>query len=69
MHVEIRGLQQGSIEVELQLLPRIGESLKVVYGADAEVSGEVTEIEHYINQHANEQKVTLTLRPSFSSES
>ena len=69
MHVEIRGLQQGSIEVELQLLPRIGESLKVVYGADAEVSGEVREIEHYINQHANEQKVTLTLRPSFSSES
>ena len=41
MRVEIEGLQQGSIEVELQILPRIGETIKVMYGADAEVKGEV----------------------------
>ncbi|MEG0488291.1 hypothetical protein [Acinetobacter sp. P8-3-8] len=65
MRVEIEGLQQGSIEVELQILPRIGETIKVMYGADAEVKGEVTGLEHYINQHANEQKVILTIRPLF----
>ncbi|WP_173911505.1 hypothetical protein [Acinetobacter sp. Marseille-Q1618] len=65
MRVEIEGLQQGSIEVELQIIPRIGETVKVMYGADAEVKGEVTEVEHYINQHANEQKVILTIRPIF----
>lgn len=65
MRVEIDGIEQGSIEVELQILPRIGETIKVMYGADAEVRGEVTAIEHYINQHSNEQKVTLTIRPLF----
>lgn len=62
MHVEIDGLAQGKIEVELSVLPRLGERLKVMYGADAEIKGEVTAIEHYINQHANEQKVILTIR-------
>ncbi|ENV32053.1 hypothetical protein [Acinetobacter gerneri] len=68
MRVEIEGLQQGSIEVELQSIPRIGETVKVMYGADAEVKGEVTEVNHYINQHANEHKVILTIRPLFSCE-
>lgn len=68
MRVEIEGLQQGSIEVELQAIPRIGETVKVMYGADAEVKGEVTEVNHYINQHANEHKVILTIRPLFSCE-
>lgn len=63
MLVEIDGLQQGSIEVELNIIPRQGEILKVMYGADAEIKGEVQLIEHYINQHANEHKVTLTIRP------
>lgn len=63
MLVEIDGLQQGSIEVELNIIPRQGEILKVLYGADAEIKGEVKSIEHYINQHANEHKVTLTIRP------
>ena len=65
MRVEIEGLQQGAIEVELQLLPRVGEVLKVMYGADAEVKGEVTAVEHYINQRANEHKVILSIRPVF----
>ncbi|AWL29976.1 hypothetical protein A7P53_11125 [Acinetobacter defluvii] len=65
MRVEIEGLQQGSIEVELQIIPRVGETVKVMYGADAEVKGEVTEVEHYINQHANDQKVILTIRPLY----
>lgn len=41
MLVEIGGLQQGSIEVELNIIPRQGEILKVMYGADAEIEGEV----------------------------
>lgn len=65
MRVEIEGVPQGAIEVELQLLPRIGETIKVMYGADAEVKGEVTEVEHYINQHANDQKIILIIRPIF----
>lgn len=68
MRVEIEGVHQGAIEVELQLLPRIGETIKVMYGADAEVTGEVTGLQHYINQHANEHKVILTIRPVISPE-
>ena len=45
------------------MLPRVGEHIQVMYGADAEIKGEVTEIEHYIHQHANTQKITLTIRP------
>lgn len=63
MRVEIEGVSQGSIEVELQLLPRIGETIKVMYGADAEVKGEIIGLQHYINQHADEHKVILTIRP------
>lgn len=63
MRVEIEGVSQGFIEVELQLLPRIGETIKVMYGADAEVKGEVIGLQHYINQHADEHKVILTIRP------
>lgn len=65
MRVEIEGIPQGSIEVELSIIPRIGETIKVMYGADAEVKGEVTEVEHYINQHANDQKIILIIRPIF----
>lgn len=68
MRVEIEGVPQGAIEVELQLLPRIGEAIKVMYGADAEVKGEVTGLQHYINQHANDHKVILTIRPVISPE-
>lgn len=64
MLIEINGLNQGSIEVELQVIPRVGEHLKVLYGADAEVKGTVTVVEHYINQHDNQQKVILTIRPT-----
>ncbi|MFW2078592.1 hypothetical protein ACG94X_12880 [Acinetobacter sp. ULE_I010] len=63
MRVEIEGVSQGSIEVQLQLLPRIGETIKVMYGADAEVKGEIIGLQHNINQHADEHKVILTIRP------
>lgn len=61
--VEIDGLQQDSIEVALNIIPRQSEILKVMYGADAEIEGEVKSTEHYINQHANEHKIRLTIRP------
>ena len=65
MHVEIEGIQQGSIEVELHSIPRIGESIKVMYGADAEITGEVIAVEHYINQHADDHKISLRIRPLY----
>ncbi|OTG86646.1 hypothetical protein B9T31_06470 [Acinetobacter sp. ANC 4558] len=63
MLVEINGLSQGSIEVNLQVIPRIGETVKVLYGPDAEVEGEVIVVNHYINQHDDEQKIILTIKP------
>ncbi|OTG67300.1 hypothetical protein [Acinetobacter silvestris] len=63
MLVEIEGLKQGSIEVKLEILPRVGEMLKIMYGADAEVHGEVTSVSHYINQHADEHKISIALKP------
>lgn len=62
MLVEIQGLQQGSIEVKLDILPRVGEILTVMYGADAEVHDQVSSISHYINQHADEHKISITLQ-------
>ncbi|MDM1756974.1 MULTISPECIES: hypothetical protein [Acinetobacter] len=63
MLVAIQGLDQGTIDVNLDVLPREGEYLKIVYGADAEVEGEVASINHYINQHADEHKITIVLKP------
>jgi hypothetical protein len=65
MRVTIEGIQQGSIEVELTVIPRVGEFLRVMYGPDAELKCEVTEVKHYINQHNNEQKIILTVTPTF----
>ena len=63
MHVTIEGLDQGMIEVQLEILPSEGEYLKIMYGADAEIEGQVASVNHYINQHANEQKVRISLKP------
>ena len=63
MHVSIEGLDQGTIEVELQSIPREGESIRILYGSDAEVFGKVTEINHYVNQHAGEHKIRISIRP------
>ncbi|MFW2065421.1 hypothetical protein ACG9ZB_02245 [Acinetobacter johnsonii] len=46
MLVEIIGMGQGSIAVELQMVPRKGES-----------------VNHYINQHADEHKIQIKIRP------
>ena len=63
MLAEITGLGQGSITVELQMIPRKGESVKIMYGPDAELEGEVVSVNHYINQHANQHKVQIKIRP------
>ena len=63
MHVTIEGLDQGTIEVQLEILPREGEYLKIMYGADAAIEGQVASVNHYINQHANEHKVRISLKP------
>ena len=63
MRVDIHGVQQGKIKIKIMKLNRIGETIRVMYGADAEVTGEVIGLEHYINQHANDHSVILTIRP------
>nr|WP_174506691.1 hypothetical protein [Acinetobacter sp. Marseille-Q1620] len=63
MLVEIKGLEQGTIEVKLDIIPREGEHLKIMYGADAEVEGVVASVNHYINQHADEHKIFITIKP------
>ena len=63
MLAEINGMGQGSITVELQMIPRKGEAVKIMYGPDAQLEGEVISVSHYINQHANEHKVRIEIRP------
>ena len=41
MLVSVEGLEQGTIETELSILPRKGETIRVFYGPDAEVEGEL----------------------------
>lgn len=63
MLAEIKGMGQGSITIELQMIPRKGESVKIMYGVDAQLEGEVVSINHYINQHANDHRVQIEIRP------
>lgn len=63
MKVHIEGLEQGTIEVNLEILPREGEYLRVLYGTDVEVNGEVASINHDINQHTDGHRITITLKP------
>ncbi len=63
MLAEIVGMGQGSITVELEMIPRKGEAVKIMYGADAELEGEVVSVSHYINQHADQHRVRLEIRP------
>lgn len=63
MLAEIVGMNQARITVKLEMIPRIGESVKIMYGPDAQLEGEVVEVQHYINQHADEHKVRIEIRP------
>lgn len=63
MLAEITGLGQGRITVNLEMIPRQGESVKILYGPDAQLEGEVVSVNHYINQHADEHKVQIKIRP------
>ena len=63
MLVEISGISQGSISVNLEIIPRVGETLTVLYGPDAEIKGTVHSVHHHINQHADTQKIDIVIRP------
>ena len=63
MLAEIVGVNQGRITVKLEMIPRIGESVKIMYGPDAQLEWEVVAVQHYINQHADEHKVRIEIRP------
>ncbi|TCB78804.1 hypothetical protein [Acinetobacter sp. ANC 4173] len=63
MLAEIVGVNQARITVKLEMIPRIGESVKIMYGPDAELEGEVVAVQHYINQHADKHQVRIEIRP------
>ncbi|MCH7392228.1 hypothetical protein [Acinetobacter dispersus] len=65
MLVSVEGLEQGAIEVELSIVPRKGETIRIFYGPDAEVDGEIENVHHVINQHDGGHKVILKIRPTF----
>ena len=63
MLAEITGMGQGSITVELEMIPRKGESVKIMYGPDAELEGAVVSLILFINQHANQKKKKIKKKP------
>ena len=65
MLVSVDELQQGTFEAELTILPRKGETIRIFYGPDAEVEGEIENVHHVINQHDGGHKVILKIRPTF----
>ncbi|WP_256414458.1 hypothetical protein [Acinetobacter sp. 5862] len=65
MLVSVDELQQGAFEAELTILPKKGETIRIFYGPDAEVEGEIENVHHVINQHDGGHKVILKIRPTF----
>ncbi|ENX17386.1 hypothetical protein F889_03356 [Acinetobacter colistiniresistens] len=65
MLVSVEGLQQGAFETELSIVPRKGETIRIFYGPDAEVEGEIANVHHIVNQHDGGHKVIITIRPTF----
>ncbi|MCH7316043.1 hypothetical protein [Acinetobacter sp. ANC 3882] len=65
MLVNVEGLEQGAIEIELSILPRKGETIRIFYGPDAEVEGLIENVHHVINQHDGGHKVILKIKPTF----
>ena len=62
MLVSVEGLEQGTIETELSILPRKGETIRVFYGPDAEVEGEIENVHHIVNQQSHYKNKTQLLR-------
>ena len=65
MLVSVEGLEQGTIETELSILPRKGETIRIFYGPDAEVEGEIENVHHIVNQPDGGHKVIIKIRPTF----
>lgn len=65
MKIEIDGIAQGTIELDVAILPREGERLKIFYGPDADVEGIVQSIGHTINQHDGSHQITVTIEPVY----
>ncbi|KGT47589.1 hypothetical protein GW12_13630 [Acinetobacter sp. HR7] len=63
MRVEIIGLEHGSFEIELEVLPREGEYLRFVDEAGIEVEAEIAAITHYIYTSTQKQHIKIELRP------
>ena len=65
MLVSVEGLQQGAFETELTILPRKGETIRIFYGPDAEVEGEIENVHHIVNPHDRGHKVIIKIKPTF----
>lgn len=63
MRVEIIGLNEGSIEIDLAVIPREGEYLRFEDEGGQEVEAEIAAITHYIHTTQHTQRIKIELRP------
>ncbi|HAV4218492.1 MULTISPECIES: hypothetical protein [Acinetobacter calcoaceticus/baumannii complex] len=63
MKVEIINHDHLSINLNLEVIPRIGETINIALSDEDSISGIVNIIEHNISKHNNDHYVIIFLRP------
>ncbi|MDY7373257.1 hypothetical protein UE233_11505 [Acinetobacter oleivorans] len=63
MKVEIINYDHLSINLNLDVIPRIGETINIALSDEVSISGVVNIIEHNISQQNNDHYVIIFLRP------
>lgn len=63
MRVEILGLTDSVMELDLAVIPREGEYLRFVDASGQEVDAEIAAITHYIHTDTQAQHIRIQLRP------
>ena len=62
MRVEIIGLQDSTVELDLAVIPREGEYLRFIDESGTEIEAEIAAITHYIHTHQQNQHIKIQLR-------
>ncbi|ANF82467.1 hypothetical protein A3K93_09860 [Acinetobacter sp. NCu2D-2] len=63
MRVEIVGLNETALEIDLAVIPREGEYLRFVDDSGNEIEAEIAAITHYIHTSTQKQRIKIELRP------
>jgi hypothetical protein len=64
MKVEIINHDHLSIDLNLEIIPRIGETVNIALLEGGNISGVVENIEHNINQHNDDHYAIVFLKPN-----